>query len=29
MFGLSLVLLGLPVYYLRARKKKEMGYADH
>ncbi|HYK91664.1 MAG TPA: amino acid permease [Acidobacteriota bacterium] len=28
-FGLSLVLLGLPVYYLRARKAKEMRYAGH
>jgi len=28
-FGLSLVLLGLPVYCLRAREKKEMNYADH
>jgi APA family basic amino acid/polyamine antiporter len=28
-FGLSLVLLGLPVYYLRVRKKKEMSYADY
>ncbi len=28
-FGLSLVLLGLPVYCLRARKIREMHHADH
>ncbi len=28
-FGLSIVLLGLPVYCLRARKIREMHYADH
>jgi len=29
LFGLSVVLLGLPVYYLRVRRKKGMSHANH